>query len=64
MPDPRPCCILGVCCPPGSAEQKAEFKAWLMEKVGLSGEVKESSPPTEADIDRWLDKLFTEGIEG
>lgn len=29
--DPVRCCILGVCCPPGSAEQRAALAQFLMD---------------------------------
>lgn len=51
------CCILGLCCPPGSAAQRAAFKAWLMEKIET---ITEDSRPGKDDsemVDAWLDEL-------
>lgn len=33
MPDPQRCCVIGLCCPPGSAAQRASLKAWLTDVV-------------------------------
>jgi len=33
MPDPQRCCVLALCCPPGSAAQRASLKAWLTDVV-------------------------------
>lgn len=59
--DPRPCCILGVCCPPGGAEQRADMKAWLLEKL-KSARLAEYTKSGEgsllaAEVDSWLDEL-------
>jgi hypothetical protein len=29
MSDPRKCCLLGICCPPGGEAQKASMTTWL-----------------------------------
>jgi hypothetical protein len=70
MPDPRKCCILGVCCPPGGKAQRADLKAWLLDKLGLeplnnaavppAAAVSHSAPVSRADVESWLDELFGE----
>lgn len=61
MTDVRKCCILGLCCPPGSAAQRADLKAWLLEKVGgaLLADYTLATPGStlESEIDSWLDEL-------
>ena len=32
--DPVTCCLLGICCPPGSSEQLATFEGVLAEHFG------------------------------
>lgn len=32
--DPIVCCILGVCCPPGSPEQAEALNTWIVKNVG------------------------------
>jgi polyhydroxyalkanoate synthesis regulator phasin len=34
----RPCCILGVCCPPGSAEQLDALTQWLIKHTNLKAD--------------------------
>lgn len=54
MPDPRPCCILGVCCPPGGRDQRNDFVAWLAGKLSSHYGAKDSQElATE-----WVDELF------
>jgi hypothetical protein len=54
--DQRRCCILGLCCPPGSAEQRQALKKWLFEKVYAI--VDDPDPEHDAlMIDAWLDEL-------
>lgn len=54
------CCLLGVCCPPGGAEQRAALKAWLIEKIQTShyGTVSASVQATTADVEAWIVELF------
>lgn len=62
MPDPRPCCILGVCCDPGGKAQRAALRRWLLEKVASigraeAGSVDMSDKGGKPTIDQWLDEL-------
>lgn len=59
MTDVRKCCLLGLCCPPGSAEQRADMKVWLVRKLLLTGFTTFSGTieSTEAVVDSWLDEL-------
>lgn len=50
------CCILGVCCPPGGADQRAALRSWLLSKLAAGAQ--ESSDQTlAATVDGWLDEL-------
>lgn len=55
MPDPRTCCLLGVCCPPGSAAQRSALAAWLTAK--LAAHFPATDTGREAMVNAWLDEL-------
>lgn len=58
MADPRKCCVLGVCCPPGSPEQRAALKAWLLGHLfGSEMPGKLYGPDSDTIIEAWLDEL-------
>jgi hypothetical protein len=51
------CCLLGVCCPPGSAAQRASLKTWLLEKLAEIGRDDFDETKDEDRVDAWLDEL-------
>lgn len=53
------CCLLGVCCPPGGAEQRQALRDWLAHKLASVGRAEVASPfgEEQAQLDRWLDEL-------
>lgn len=58
MPDPQRCCVLGLCCPPGSPAQRQSLKTWLTGKLFQSDMPgKLYGPNSETVIDSWLDEL-------
>lgn len=79
MPDPRPCCILGVCCDPGGDAQRADLRSWLLEKLSYQRPTPDGaathaasaasilglppSPRLEATIDEWLDDLYADATK-
>lgn len=56
MPDPRPCCVLGVCCPPGGKAQRKAMREWLVDKLGSLGQNLLKANHEEM-VDHWLDEL-------
>lgn len=59
MPDPIRCCLLGVCCPPGGKAQRADLKAWLLEKLESMPEHGDPHGVNshEVMVEGWLDEL-------
>lgn len=58
MSNGHACCLLGVCCPPGSPAQRASLRAWLTGKLFLPDMPgKLYGPGSEVVIDSWLDEL-------
>jgi hypothetical protein len=64
---PRPSYILGKSAPPGGSLQRAHLRAFLLGKLGFqvpgTGQTPQRTvppvlPPTEADVDLWLDEIF------
>jgi len=59
MSDPRKCCILGICCPPGSAEQRADLKQWALGLL-LHDSADELREETEERLEAALDELYND----
>lgn len=55
MPDQQRCCLLGLCCPPGSPAQRASLEAWLREKYPCFGA---TDTDYEEKLKANLDELF------
>lgn len=52
------CCIIGDCCPPGSAEQRTNFKEWLLEKLADTHVAEHlDDAQMSAMVDAWLNEL-------
>jgi len=62
---PQRCCLLGVCCPPGSPAQRQALKEWLIAKIAgaVTADTRfsiesQGAPCLLADVvDSWLDEL-------
>lgn len=59
MSNGHACCLLGVCCPPGSPAQRRSLRFWLAEKLASVGRAELVSPldGATAKLDAWLDEL-------
>lgn len=55
MSDPRKCCLLAICCPPGSAAQRTSLAAWLTAKLAAHFDGSEAG--FEDLVASWLDEL-------
>lgn len=44
------CCLIGDCCPPGSAAQRAALKTWLMEKLDFQRPTSEGAATHAASV--------------
>ena len=58
----RRCCIIGLCCPPGSPAQRKAFKAWLVEKLftaDMPGKLYGTERESDVVLDAWLDELWS-----
>lgn len=51
------CCLIGDCCPPGSAAQRVAFREWLLDHLAEIGRDDFDLAKGEERVDAWLDEL-------
>lgn len=55
--DPITCCLLGICCPPGSVEQFATFEKLLAEHIKDDAKAKTITDALHGDLTKFTKKL-------
>ena len=68
MPDPRKCCILGVCCDPGGDAQRADLEQWLTAKLADFASAGENGPASDVSYAEtaksWVAELYVDSTAG
>lgn len=55
--DPITCCLLGICCPPGSAEQMAAFESVLAQHLGDADKAKKAAKALAKELRDLTEKI-------